>query len=552
MAAEIDPFGVRGQRKRGTVAVALALLLGCTASRPAATTAPAPERSRSLGTWANGAVFYEVFVRSFQDSNGDGKGDLPGLISRLDYLNDGKPETETDLGVDALWLMPIFKSPSYHGYDTTDYEQVNPDYGTNDDLTRLCSEAHRRGMHVIVDLVINHTSNQHPWFIESASGPTSPRRDWYLWSPIDLHWAQPWNPAGSSWHQKNGAWYYGLFWAGMPDLNLRTPAVRAEVKRIAAFWLGRGVDGFRLDAVRHLIEDGGGDGQNDTPETHAFLKQFAAHVRSVRPDAALVGEAWTETAKIAAYYGSTEVVPGGDELPMNFDFPLAKKIVEGVEIGESKSIAATLREIAATYPPGATDVPFLTNHDMRRVATVLKGDPGKLRSAAAVLLSLPGTPFLYYGEEIGLLNGTADGDEAKRTPMPWNGTPGGGFSTGTPWYRFAPEQSTTHVQAQTGDPGSLLSHYRRWIRARHASPALSRGALQLLREEGPVLAFVRSMGSERLLVVHNLGPDPAMVSLTVEGTRLDPLLAPDGAKASRESGGVRVTLPPYGSAAFKL
>jgi len=454
--------------------------------------------------------------------------------------------------VDALWLMPVFASPSYHGYDTTDYERVNPDYGTNDDLTRLCSEAHKRGMRVIVDLVLNHTSREHPWFIDSASSPGSPKRDWYLWSPMDLHWGQPWNAAGSTWHQKNGAWYYGLFWAGMPDLNLRTPEVRKEMRRIAASWLARGVDGFRLDAVRHLIEDGGGDGQNDTPETHAFLKQFAAQVRSVRPDAVLVGEAWTETSKIAAYYGSTENVPGGDELPLNFDFPLAKKIVEGVEIGESKSIAATLREISGTYPPGATDVPFLTNHDMRRVASVLKGDPGKLRSAAAILLSLPGTPFLYYGEELGLLNGTADGDEAKRTPMPWNGGAGGGFTTGTPWYRFAPEQATTHVAAQTGDPRSLLSHYRRWIRARHASPALSRGELRLLHAEGPVLAFVRTQGAERVLVAHNLGAEPQEISIPVESNRPEPLLATDGATATREGPALRLTLPAYASGAFRL
>ena len=526
--------------------------LGCTASRPPATPPAPAEKPRTFDSWANGAVFYEVFVRSFQDSNGDGKGDLPGLISRLDYLNDGKPGTEQDLGVDALWLMPVFASPSYHGYDTTDYERVNPDYGTNEDLSRLCTEAHRRGMHVVVDLVLNHTSNKHPWFVDSASGPTSPKRNWYVWSPTDLHWPQPWNAAGSTWHQRNGAWYYGLFWAGMPDLNFRNPEVRKEAMRLAALWLGRGVDGFRLDAARHLIEDGPGDGQNDTPETHAFWKEFAASVRTVRPDAVLIGEAWTETPKIAPYYGSTEAVPGGDELPLNFDFPLAKHLVEGVEMGEAKGIAQTLRDVAALYPPGATDVPFLTNHDMRRVASVLKGDPGKLRSAAAVLLTLPGTPFLYYGEEIGLLNGTESGDEAKRTPMPWNGSEGGGFSTAKPWFRFAPGQDSTHVAAQTGDPGSLLSHYRKWIRARHASPALSRGTLRLVLSEGPVLAFVRASGTERVLVAHNLGPDPGSVSVEVDATRAEPLLATGGGTGVREAGAVRLTLPPYASVALKL
>jgi glycosidase len=544
-----------GRRQRVSAVVLLCSVawLGCTASRPPVAPAPAPaEHPRSLESWASGAVFYEVFVRSFQDSNGDGKGDLSGLISRLDYLNDGDPRTESDLGVDALWLMPVFASPSYHGYDTTDYERVNPDYGTNEDLTRLCAEAHRRGMHVIVDLVLNHTSSKHPWFVESASGPDSPRRDWYVWSVTDPGWAQPWNPAGHSWHVKNGAWYYGLFWAGMPDLNLRTPPVRAEAKRIAALWLARGVDGFRLDAVRHLIEDGPGDGQNDTPETHAFLKDFAASVRAVRPDAVLVGEAWTETPAIAKYYGSTDTVPGGDELPLSFDFPLAKRLVEGVSVGEAKGIAQTLRDVAGFYPPGATDVPFLTNHDMRRVASVLKGDSGKLRTAASVLLTLPGATFLYYGEEIGLLNGTEDGDEAKRTPMPWNGAPGGGFTTGRPWYRFAPGQETTHVAAQANDPGSLLSHYRRWVHARHSSPALARGTLQLLRGEGPVLAFLRSKGQERVLVAHNLGPEQQVLSLEVDGTRAQPLLATDGASATRDGGTVRLTLPPHASAAFEL
>ena len=231
-------------------------------------------------------------MRSFQDSDGDGKGDLKGLSSRLDYVK--------DLGVDALWLMPVFDSPSYHGYDTTDYEKINPDYGTNGDFERLLAEAHRRGMHVVVDLVLNHTSWKHPWFVESASSPGSPKRDWYVWSATDLHWPQPWNANSDTWHEKNGAYYYGLFWAGMPDLNYRTPAVREEAKRIASLWLSRGVDGFRLDAARHLIETGPGEhGQNDTPETHAFWKEFAAYVRSVKQDAVLIGENWTETPIIA-------------------------------------------------------------------------------------------------------------------------------------------------------------------------------------------------------------------------------------------------------------
>jgi len=528
----------------------------CATARPgspaASPTAAAVPSGPALRTWANGAVFYEVFVRSFQDSNGDGKGDLQGLISRLDYLNDGNPATDTDLEVDALWLMPVFASPSYHGYDTTDYENINPDYGTNADFQRLLGEAHRRGIKVIVDLVLNHSGSGHPWFVESASSPDSPRRDWYVWSATNLGWTQPWNSASPTWHSKNGAWYYGIFWSGMPDLNFRNQAVRAEAKRIAALWLARGVDGFRLDATRHLIEDGPGAGQNDTPETHQFLKEFAAYVRSVKPDAVLVGENWTDTEHVAPYYGSTAKVPGGDELPLNFDFPLASRIIEGVRAGQASGIAAKLVEAKRTYPPGATDVPFLTNHDMRRVASDLKDDPGKLRSAAAVLLTLPGTLFLYYGEEVGLLNGTTDDDEAKRTPMPWDATAGGGFTTGTPWHRFAPGRDTGNVAAQTGDPTSLLSHYRKLVRARHASPALARGDLSLLSSEGPLLAFVSTEGAERVLVVHNLGATPVRTSLPVVAKGASSLYATPGASVAIRGGEALVELPGHGSGIYRL
>jgi len=543
-------------------ALTLAAVLATVASACATTRPPEPgPRTFTAGTtvapprypsWANGAVFYEVFVRSFQDSDGDGKGDLKGLIARLDYLNDGDPATGTDLGVDALWLMPVFASPSYHGYDTVDYETINPDYGTNADFELLVKEAHRRGIKIIVDLVVNHTGVGHPWFTESASSPASPRRDWYVWSATDPGWGQPWNPASPTWHRKGDAYYYGVFWSGMPDLNFRSAAVREEMKRVATLWLSRGVDGFRLDATRHLVETGPGDGQSDTAETHAFLKEFAAHVRSVKPDAVLVGENWTDTGKIAPYYGSTTVVPGGDELPLNFDFPLASRIIAGARSGDAAVVADKLDEIRRAYPAGATDVPFLTNHDMRRIASELKGDPGKLRSAAAVLLTLPGTPFLYYGEEIGLRNGTTDDDESKRTPMPWDATPGGGFTTGKPWHGFAPGFETTNVAAQSGDPSSLLSHYRALIRARHASPALAVGGLEVVGREGSVLAFLRTEGKERVLVGHNLGDVPVEVPVAVGARKGSPLFATPGASVTLLNGAARLTLPAHGSVAFRL
>jgi alpha-amylase len=538
-------------------AICLAALAACAGPRAPQPGAPAGTPSASsgheLGGWAPGAVFYEVFVRSFQDSNGDGKGDLQGLIARLDYLNDGDPATTTDLGVDALWLMPVFASPSYHGYDTTDYETINPDYGTNADFTRLLEEAHRRGIRIIVDLVLNHTSSKHRWFVESASSPSSPRRDWYVWSATDPGWAQPWNANGRSWHQSHGAWFYGLFWDGMPDLNFRTPAVRDEAKRIARLWLARGVDGFRLDAARHLVETGPGDGQSDSPETHQFWKEFAAAVRAAKPDAVLIGEAWTETPIVATYYGSTDQLPGGDELPLNFDFKLAERLVEGARTGEARGIVETLRDVQARYPAGATDVPFLTNHDQRRLATELQGDPGKLRSAAAALLTLPGTPLLYYGEEVGLENGNeADGDLAKRTPMPWDASAGGGFTTGTPWYSFASGRDHASIAAQTADPGSLLSHYRMLIRARHGSPALAHGSLQLLSESGPVLAFVRSTRDQRVLVAINLGAEPQRVSLALAAHHADALYAIAGATVELTGTAAQVTLTAHATGVFQI
>ena len=493
--------------------------------------APARGPAQWNHEWARGAVFYEIFVRSFKDSNGDGVGDLNGLIEKLDYLNDGNPATKTDLGVDAIWLMPVFESPSYHGYDTVDYETIALDYGSNSDFQRLLDEAHRRGIRVIVDYVMNHSSSEHPWFIESASSPSSPKRNWYVWSNSDQGWTQPWGGSNPTWHPKNGAWFYGVFWSGMPDLNYRTPAVRREMERIAQMWLARGVDGFRLDATRHLIEDGPGQQQVDTPETHDLLKEFGTVVRQMKPEAILVAENWTTTDIIATYYGSTATVKGGDEMPMNFDFPLASAIVEGVNAGRASGISDKIREILHAYPEGVIDAPFLTNHDMVRVATVLRNDVAKMKNAAAILLTMPGAPFLYYGEEVGLQNRSESGDEAKRTPMPWDAS--GGFTSGSPWFAYSPGREQANVASQAGDPSSLWSRYRDLIAARHSSPALMRGSIEILDAGSSVLAFVRATEKERVLVVHNVSdgfvnvgslnvPNAGFERIFVDGALADP------------------------------
>ena len=528
------------------------LALACAGAPPAAPpaqpdAAPAPvaQPAQWDHDWVRGAVFYEVFVRSFADSNGDGIGDLKGLTAKLDYLNDGDPKTESDLGVNALWLMPVFDSPSYHGYDVVNYEKIEPDYGTGEDFDRFLAEAHRRGIKVIVDFVMNHSSAQHPWFLDSASSPTSAHRDWYVWRTDNPGWTQPWGGSNPTWHEKNGAFYYGVFWGGMPDLNHATPAVREEMKRLTALWLERGVDGFRLDATRHLFANGPGDLQNDQPETYETLKEYSASVRQKFPRSVLVGENWTDTEKIAPYFG---------ELPMSFNFPLAEAILGALTAGEAAGIAAKLEEMAELYPAGAIDAPFLTNHDQRRLATHLGNDPARMRSAAAILLTLPGAPFLYYGEEVGLQNGAGGSDEFKRTPMPWDATPGGGFTTGKPWFGFAPGKETANVAAQTGDPDSLLSHYRRLIRLRQSSPALQKGTLTVLspgNRSTPVLAFVREAEGEKVLVVHNVTDKEATAGpYNMAAAGLDRIFGSGEKRGGAD--GWTVVLPAGASAIWKL
>ncbi len=506
--------------KRLLPAVFCILLLSCSTIRP---TPPWHHE------WARGAVFYEIFVRSFADSDGDGIGDFRGLTAKLDYLR--------DLGVDGIWLMPVFESTSYHGYDTTDYDHIEKDYGTDADYQRFLEEAHRRGIRVIVDLVLNHTSVEHPWFVQSAASRDSPKRNWYVWSDANPGWKQPWGGNDPSWHFRNGAWYYGAFWSGMPDLNYRNPDAKAEMFRVARYWLRQGTDGYRLDATRYLVETGAGEaGQADTPETHQVLREFASEVRRVRPDAILVAENTVDTAKLAAYYA---------EMPMNFNFPLATAIIDGVKSGSAAPIKGTLREMIRLYPRGVIDTPFLTNHDHIRIATVMGDDVARLRNAAAILLTLPGTPFLYYGEEVGLQNGPGNADEWKRTPMPWSAA--GGFTAGTPWHAYAPGLAAENVAAEMGDPRSLLSYYRRWIAARRGSPGLMKGDITPLESAPQVLAFMRDAKDERVLVVHNLGDTP--VEAGPFDAVLETVLADSGVGPA--SGG-RLSLPAHSSGVWRI
>ncbi len=469
----------------------------------------------SAPSWQDLAIGYEIFVRSFQDSDGDGVGDLPGLISRLDHLSDGDPDSELDLGVDLLWLMPIQPSPSYHGYDVTDYRGVDSEYGSLADLELLVQEAEARGIRVILDLVLNHSSTLHPWFQQGRRSQDAPTHDYYVWSDSFLDWDRPWGP-GPTWHPFGDAWYYALFWEGMPDLNFQHPALRQEMLQTALYWLDKGVAGFRLDAARYLVETGPGEGQADTPETHQFWRDLREAADTQHPGSMLLGEIWTDSSIVATYFGTEAEA----ELTMSFDFDLAQGLVQAIQQGSAAAARIPLCGRLGGWPPLARAGTFATNHDMARLATRLAGagEPG-LRLAAALVLTLPGTPWLYYGQEIGMRSGSVGGDEAHRLPMQWTEGAAAGFSTGPPWRE--PESTTLEgsVAGQTSDAGSLLSLHRRLIRLRRATPALHRGATQRLETAGPTLALEREAGGERVVLLFHFDKTPGLVSLDAAGAR---------------------------------
>ncbi len=463
--------------------------------------------------WWHDQVFYEVFVRSFQDSDGDGKGDLQGLIDRLDYLNDGNPATTDDLGVTALWLMPICQSPSYHGYDVVDYRTVESDYGTNADFVALTDAAAARGIRIIVDFVMNHSSNQNPWFTrEAAQGPWSPETaTWYRWRTTNPGGAGPWGQ--TVWHTySSGRYYYGLFWSGMPDLNYGNPAVQDTMFAIADFWLqDLGADGFRLDAVKYIHENQGT--LEDLPATYAFWDDLRTHLDATAPGALLVGEAWDDTDTVLRYTESG--------LDVCFQFDLAGEIISATGTGNPASVQTRVQAVADDFPylQYAT---FLTNHDMNRLYTQLGRDAARNGLAAAVLLTLPGVPFLYYGEEVGLVG--SGPDEDKRRPMQWTPDPGGGFTTGTPWRPLGDNAATNNVQTMAANPGSLWNVYRQLVQARAASPALRRGTYQQLGAvNGSIYAFLRYHEDGSVVAVHNFaGSASAPPQLTLAASRLVP------------------------------
>lgn len=459
------------------------LLFGCKSSTSGQAFAP----KEKLGF--KGRTFYEIFVRSFNDSNGDGIGDLKGVTQKLDYLS--------GLGVKGIWLMPVNSSQSYHGYDVTDYYNINSQYGTLEDLKQLIQEAHKRDILVAMDLVLNHTSDQHPWFLDAVKDKNSKYRDYYIWSdsktdvnessPIS---AQPWVPIGDD-H------YYALFWKGMPDLNYDNKAVREEAKKVSKFYLDMGVDGFRLDAARWIY--------NDDSKNVEWWKEFNSYVKSVNKNAFLVGEVWDSSPDVIAPYFAG--------LDACFNFPVRDALASGIS-GKSFDMAlGTLvysHEAYAKYNKDYTDAPFLNNHDINRVMSDVQ-DVEAYKKAAAVLLTLPGTPFIYYGEELGMLG--AKPDESIREPFLWDTD----SSKNTSWEASTNDAAKIAVSVEEKDKNSLLNLYKAFIKLRNENTALLTGDLKLLEGgSSGVTAFKRSDASEDVYVFVNLNADEVKQPIDID------------------------------------
>jgi alpha-amylase len=437
-------------------------------------------------------VAYSLFVHSFADSDGDGIGDLKGVIAKLDYLR--------DLGLSGIWLLPIGPSPSYHKYDVTDYLGIHPDYGTMEDFRRLIAEARERGISIIIDLVVNHTSRHHPWFQQSVANPDGPFRDYYVWATpeeVSLVGATREISADSDnrvrWNRIDGSdeLFYGYFGGHMPDLNFDNPVVRQEIIDIARYWLELGVDGFRLDAAKHIFED------HRSAETHAWWREFQGALREGSPDVYLVGEVWDRTEVVAPYFQGLSSV---------FNFDLAGSVMRAVASGRADSLAFRLeaiRTLYEAYQPGFQDATFLTNHDQNRVMSVLEGNAERARLAAEILFMLPGTPFVYYGEEIGMLGRKPDRNI--REPFIWGGDRAF-FETSWIEPVHSTASSVPSAWEQMNDPASMLAHYRRLISLRNASAALTQGRYAAVPGfPDTTIAYTRIHGDEALLVIHNLG-----------------------------------------------
>jgi maltose alpha-D-glucosyltransferase/alpha-amylase len=494
--------------------------------------------------WYKDAVFYQLHVKSFADSNGDGIGDFPGLTAKLDHLE--------SLGVDCLWLQPMYPSPfKDDGYDISDYTSIHPSYGTLQDFQTFLDQAHRRGLRVITELVLNHTSDQHAWFQEARSSPDNPRRDWYVWSDTDdryrgvriifldtelSNWA--WDPVSK-------AYYWHRFFSHQPDLNYDNMAVREEIWNVMKFWLELGVDGFRVDAVPYLVEREGTSCEN-LPETHAVLQDLRARLDASFSDRVLLAEANMWPEDVRPYFGA------GDEFHMSFHFPIMPRMFMALRLEDRKPIIDII-ERTPSIPDGCQWGLFLRNHDeltlemvteierqymwdeyakdprarinlgiRRRLAPLMDGDRRRIELMSGLLMSLPGSPILYYGDEIGMGDNMYLGDRnSVRTPMQWNVSVNAGFSTADPERLWLPLISNAvygyqavNVESQERNKTSLLHWTRQLIDVRQSTQVFGRGSIEFVKPDNHrVLAFTRTLGREVILVVSNLAGTAQAVEL---------------------------------------
>lgn len=492
--------------------------------------------------WWQRGVLYQIYPRSFQDADGDGIGDLRGIIERLDHL--------VWLGADALWLSPIYPSPMVDfGYDVSDYCDIHPIFGTLDDFDRLLEEAHRRKLRVIMDFVPNHSSDRHPWFQRARASRENPKRDWYIWrdpapdgGPPN-NWLANFGGSAWTWDQETGQYYYHAFLPEQPDLNWRNPQVREAMHDVLRFWLDRGVDGFRVDVVWHLIKD---DRFRDNPPNPGFSEEQAPYHRFLpvyttdRPEVhdviagmrgvleeyegrLLIGEIYLPIERLVAYYGAEL---SGAHLPFNFQLIDAP--------WTAAEIAQIVDEYERALPEGGWPNWVLGNHDKHRLASRIGEE--QLGVAAMLLLSLRGTPTIYYGEEIGMadvpiphdrvqdpleknLPGLGLGRDPSRTPMQWDDSPHAGFSEAAPWLPVAPGYRLRNVAAERNRRTSLLRFYRALIRLRNAEETLVRGDYEPCGVQGEAFAFRRVHGDRRLLICLNFGREPQMVELSAPFVR---------------------------------
>ena len=491
-------------------------------------------------TWWKRGLIYQIYPRSFQDSNGDGIGDLKGIRQRLDYF--------TWLGVDALWISPIYTSPmADFGYDVTDYCGIDPIFGTLRDFDHLIEEVHAKGLKLILDFVPNHTSDQHPWFQESRSSRTNPKRDWYIWrdpSPDGgppNNWISNFGGPAWEWDEATEQYYYHAFLKEQPDLNWRNAEVRQAMYDALRFWLNRGVDGFRVDVIWHLIKDaefrdnppnfGYQLGQAeinrflqvysvDQPEVHEVVSDMRRVIEEY-PERVLIGEIYLPLERLVAYYGQDLA---GAHLPFNF------QLIQTT--WNAREIAALIDEYEDALPEGGWPNWVLGNHDQPRIGA--RVGPQQARVAAMLLLTLRGTPTMYYGDEIGIGKveippeavqdpweknepGLGLGRDPQRTPMHWDGSAHAGFTNGRPWLPLDPIFPSCHVEKLRNEPASILMLYRRLIELRRRHLALSVGRYEPVPAQGDILAYERQHGQERFLVALNLGHRPHTLLLP-EGT----------------------------------